>query len=267
MNLLAQLLPQLVLVLSILAVIQIAAFARMLLTIRATPAPRPQFTPYNEADDWMPAERRAEIADHVAALALEGFTVVMDVFWESARRRLIVMGNDATAEFAAVVSNTFSGGRVAVSLSISGEFADGRELSVDDSALGTGLPGIPGIPQLTRWQLPVAHPPARLLRAFRYILGRDFPGQRPTIRDQDLSIEERTRRSMVRETTHWIAAGYYAIDPRTNTPFPTWRSALRMLIHAAFPFGPVNRRRIRRQAEALLAEAESVPWEHHHVTA
>ena len=264
MSPLAQLLPQLGLVLGILAVIQIATFARMLLAIRATPAPRPQFTPYNEADDWMPAERRTEIADQVAALALEGFTVVMDVFWESARRRLIVMGNDTTAEFAALVSNTFSGGRVAVTLSITGEFADGRELSVDDSALGTGLPGLP---QLTRWQLPMAHPPARLLRAFRYILSRDFPGQPPTIRDQDLSIEERTRRSMVRETTHWIAAGYYAIDPHTNTPFPTWRCALRMVIHAAWPFGSINRRRIRRQAEALLAEAESVPWKHHRVVA
>ena len=263
MSRLAQLLPQLVLLLSILTVIQIATFARMLLAIRATPAPRPQFTPYNEADDWMPAERRAEIADHVAALALEGFTVVMDVFWESARRRLIVMGNDATAEFAAVVSNTFSGKRVAVTLSISGEFADGRELSVDDSASGTGLPGLP---QLTRWQLPMAHQPARLLRAFRYILSRDFPGQHPTIRDQDLSIEERTRRSMVSETTHWIAAGYYAIDQRTNTPFPTWRSALRMVIHAAFPFGSINRRRIRLQAEALLAEAESAPEDHHRVS-
>ena len=263
MSAFAQLVPQLVLVLSILAVIQIATFARMLLAIRATPAPRPQFTPYNEADDWMPAERRAEIAEQVAALALEGFTVVMDVFWESARRRLIIMVNDTTAEFAALVTNTFSGGRVAVTLSITGEFADGRELSVDDSALGTGLPGVP---QLTRWQLPLAHPPARLLRAFRYILGRDFPGQRLTIRDPDLSIEERTRRSMVRETTHWIAAGYYAIDPRTNTPFPTWRSALCMVIHAAFPFGPINRRRIRRQAEGLLTEAESVPWDHHRVS-
>lgn len=262
MSPLAQLLPQLVLVLGILAVIQIATFARMLLAIRATPVPRPQFTPYNEPDDWMPAERRAEVADQVAALAVEGFTVVMNVFWESARRRLIVMGNDATAEFAAVVSNTFSGQRVAISLSISCELADGREVSVDDSALGTGLPGLP---QLTRWQLPMAHPPARLLRAFRYILARDFPGQRPTVRDQNLSIEERTRRSMIRETTHWIARGYYAIDPRTNTPFPTWGSALRMMIHAAFPFGSINRRRVRRHAQALLAEAESVPWEHHRV--
>jgi len=231
----------------------------MLFAIRVTPVPRPQFSPYNATDDWNPLERREAIAESVTALGLEGFQLVMDVFWESPKRRLVVLSNDATGEYAALLSNTFSGGRGALTLSITCEFGDGRELSVDDSSSSV----LPASPQLTRWQLPMAHPPARLLRAFRYLLGRDFPGLHPTIRDVNLTIEERIRRSMVRETTHWIVAGYYAMDERTGTPFPTWSGAMRMIAVAAFPLGPLKRRGIRRKAEALLAEAERVPWEHH----
>src|SRR6266550_4169664 len=188
----------------LLVFIQISSYVRMLFAIRATPVPRPQFSPYNATDDWTPLERREAMAETVTALGLEGFQLVMDVFWESPKRRLAVLSNDATGEYAALLSNTFSGGRGALTLSITCEFADGRELSVDDSSSSV----LPASPQLTRWQLPMAHPPARLLRAFRYLLGRDFPGLHPTIRDENLTIEERIRRSMVRETTHWIVAGY-----------------------------------------------------------
>jgi hypothetical protein len=162
-----------------------------------------------------------------------GFGIVADL-WRAdfSFMRVVLMRDLKTGEEASVVALRGDDGRDQTLIELTTQFADGRELNVNNFGLGVFAPA-PG--KITE-RFPGVTDPASLCRISRQLIRRHYGGTDVTPPDDGGDPAAYLTAAMRRELTNQVATGYYRWDEAGEAFRPTWKGALLMTWKLLPPF-------------------------------